>query len=132
MEVFERSKVSYWETRTINIGDYEKVECGLSISHSIIEPSSGYGNKTIQLREGASTSIDKANVQDINSVSNHLIKVVQAKLNAVEKIVRTQMAGWEGIGFDTEKKLLTREIIKQEDYKGAHKSKFTLSDEDLE
>lgn len=130
MDVLERSKISYWETRTINIGDYEKVECGLSISHSIIEPSGGYGNKKLEIREGA--SIDAESVQDINKVSTYLIKVVQKKLDGVEKKVRKQMANWNGINFDTEKKLVIREIIDESEYSGAHKSKFELSDDDLE
>ena len=130
MDVLERSKVSYWETRTINIGDYEKVECGLSISHSVVEPAGGYGNKSISIKENA--SIDAENVQDINKVSNHLIKVVKAKLDVVEKNIRMQMKSWDGIAFDTEKKLLQRGIIKDSEYSGAHKSKFEISDEDLE
>lgn len=130
MDVLERSKVSYWETRTINIGDYEKVECGLSISHSVIEPSGGYGNKQISIKEAA--SIDAEDVQDINKVANHLIKVVKAKLDAVEKNIRMQMRTWEGISFDTEKKLVQRDIIKMSEYSGSHKKKFEISDEDLE
>lgn len=131
MDVLERSKVSYWETRTINVGNFEKTECGLSISHSIIEPAGGYGNKKIKISEGASTSIDGSDVQDINKVSNHLIQVVQKKLNTIEKKVRMQVAEWEGIDYDTEKKLLVKGLIEEDEYTGAYKKRFEIDEDDL-
>lgn len=130
MDAIEQSKVSFWETRTINIGDYEKVENGLSISHTIIKPVSGHGNKKIEIREAA--SIDTSSLQDINLVTNSLINLVNKKLDAREKVIRKQTAGWEGIGFDTEKKLVARGIINEKDYSGAHADKFKLTDKDLE
>lgn len=130
MEVTEKSKISYWETRTINIGDYEKVEGGLSVSHTIIVPKSGYGNKKAEISEGA--SIDTSDLQNINLVTNSLISLVGKKLDAREKHIRMQTATWEGIGFDTEKKLVARGIISEKEYSGKHNDKFKITDADLE
>lgn len=128
MESLERQKVSYWETRRINIGNYEHRECGLSVSHSVIEPNSGYGNKQIEIRETA--SVTSSDVSNVGKAVAFVTQVVQKKLDAREKVIRQQTARWEGLDFDTEKKLVAMGIIEEKDYTGKFKERMMVEHDD--
>lgn len=130
-DVIENGRVSYWESRKVNIGDYEGNDFGLTISHTIIKPKSGYGDTKIEISASEDVSVN-GDIKELNERANTVIKMVRKKLDSIEKKIRTQTMNWEGVSFDTEKKLVVREIIEKSEYTGSHKKKFMITDEDLE
>lgn len=123
------NRVTYYETRTVNIGDYESVQFGLSISYSVTQPE--IGDKTVRLSDSASKELNDKTLKEINKTAQHLQKIVQTRLDANEKIVRQQIAGWNGVSYDAEKKLMKRNIITKEEYVGKHDKRMEIDDEDL-
>jgi hypothetical protein len=123
-------KINYWESRTINIGNYEKIDFGSSVSLTVNVPKSGYGDKTVTISESA--SITKKDAKNLAETSKMLEAIVKTRLNTNEKKIRQKTKDWEGIGFNTEKKLLALGIINDEEYTGSFDRRHELSDSDLE
>jgi len=78
----DRDKISYWEERTINIGNYENVKCGLTYSTTIKDIN--MVDKTISISE-----LDSISFEDENSNYRESLKRVQ---NRVKKVLDAREA----------------------------------------
>ncbi len=119
--------VSYFEKRTVNIGDYESVEFCLTIS-GVSVVNKNFGNKTVTMTAGQKAKVNEGD--DMNKVIEDTVKKVKTTLNQIENKVRTQVAGWAGMNFDTEGKGVSRGVIKKEDYKGHFGKRMNLGEDD--
>jgi hypothetical protein len=124
----KKPTVTYFEKRSVNIGDYENIEFCLTLQGVQVK-SKGFGNKTAEISAAENAPIlDEAQV---DMTIQTVVTKVQSKLNSIEKKVRMQVADWQGIGFDTEAKAVKRKLIKQEDYSNKYGDRFELDkDED--
>jgi hypothetical protein len=115
-----RLSITVSEKRSVDIGDYEKVENFVSIGVERVVA----GNKIIDINAQAATQIDvdAAGFRDTTTaILKKLDGIVKENLDKKEKRVRLLTAGCEGISFDSEKKAIQRKIV-PEDYK--YKNKF--------
>ena len=84
----ESNRLTYWESRSINIGHYEKVECGLSYTE-IVEPINKVDKKvTIQASEKIPTSPDS---KEFAKSAKRVVGRVKKVLDAREREIRLGM-----------------------------------------
>lgn len=119
----KKPTVTYFEKRSINIGDYENVEFCLTLQGVQVK-SSGFANKKVEI-----SAAENAPVMDeaaVDETITQVVRKVQTRLNGLEKKVRMQVADWQGMSFDTEAKAVKRKLIKEEDYSNKFGDRFEL------
>jgi len=87
----ENAKISYWESRTINIGHYEKREFGLSFS--LLETKINEKEKTVTVSHSESI---KANLKNCTETASLIMNRVNSVLNKKEALLRECVALLEG------------------------------------
>jgi hypothetical protein len=97
-------RVSYSETRTINIGNFEKIETffNYSFNFSYVDMV----NRTLQISHGEEISLDKEAISSEEEFKENALQVVgrvKRVLDAREKQIRVKTA--EFVDFHTLKKL---------------------------
>lgn len=118
----KKPTVTYFEKRSINIGDYENVEFCLTLQG--VQVKSKGVNRSVEL-----SAAENAPVMDeaaVDETITQVVRKVQSRLNGLEKKVRMQVADWQGIGFDTEAKAVKRKLLKQEEYSNKFGDRFEL------
>lgn len=121
--------VTYFEKRSINIGDYENVEFCLTLSGVDLK-SKPFGNNSVEVSASDKASVTDDSEEAVDEAIKQVIKKVQSHLNALEKKVRTQVSDWQGMGFDTEAKAVKRKVLKEEAYTGSYAKRMYVEDED--
>ena len=121
----KKPTVSYFEKRTVNIGNYESVDFCLTISGVSVE-TKGFGNKSVSISAGEKQVVENT----IEETALALIKKVQKISNAIECKIRLQTADWAGIGFDTESKAVIRKVVpKDYEFENHFGKRMNLEDE---
>lgn len=118
------NKITVWGSRTVNIGDYEKDELGVSISMDVATMFND--DKTVTVTRTASRETVLAQVTE---TINELHKEVQTYLNNTEKKIRKRLRKYDGMNFDTERKGVMRGVIPKDEYSGDFKKRHRI-DED--
>lgn len=89
------NKVSYWEERTINIGNYESRKLGLSFSHTIYNIN--FLDQKVAFSEHASEELPMGGtVGAMGEVADKLISEVNKKLDVREKQIRRVIDMFDG------------------------------------
>jgi hypothetical protein len=82
-------KIAYSESRTINIGNYEKVEAFFSYSKKIVKYN--LVDKTIEIQHSESMTIDDEN-NNFRENANAVVSKVKKVLDFREKQIRDALA----------------------------------------
>lgn len=86
-ERVEPNSITYWEERTINIGDYESRKIGLSLSTKVIDIN--VIDKKLVI--SSSDSIKFYKKSDMDSAINEAVSTVKNVLDENEKKIRTEV-----------------------------------------
>jgi len=103
--------VTYWESRQINIGDYENISFGATYGLKIIEINRR--DKKVEISSAQSAAVYQSiTIEDAFSVA---VEKVHGILNAREKEIRLMSQINGGTAFNTAQKGIDFNIIKPED-----------------
>lgn len=84
----DKNRLTYWESRAINIGHYEKVECGLSYTE-IVEPINNVDKKVI-IKASEKVPVPPSN-QEFAKSAKRVIGRVKKVLDKREQEIRLGM-----------------------------------------
>ena len=85
-ENFNLDKITYSESRTINMGDYESTQCFFSFS-TIVKDRLG-GKKSLTIREKSSEQVTNSDVGTFTKTAKRCMKRVKDVLDEQELILR--------------------------------------------
>lgn len=99
----KRGMITYWETRKINIGDYEGIEAGLSYCDSVTEINNK--EKSVSISDRESAMVTK---EEFDEAAKRVMGRVKRKLDQREAEIRTLTADYTD--FDTEGKMEAQQL----------------------
>jgi hypothetical protein len=85
-EDFNHDRLTYSESRTINMGDYESTQCFFSFSTTYKERIGG--KTSVTLRESATSKLMKTSPENFTKVAKKLVRRVREVLDEQELIIR--------------------------------------------
>lgn len=86
VEDFNNDRLTYSESRTINMGDYESTQSFFSFSTSI--SSRIGGKKSAKIQESATSDLMRKTPEAFNKTAKRLVKKVKHVLDEQELIIR--------------------------------------------
>lgn len=85
-ENFSEDRLTYSESRTINMGDYESTQCFFSFSTTYKERIGG--KKSVTIKETATSKLMRTSPENFNTVAKKLVRRVREVLDEQELILR--------------------------------------------
>lgn len=112
-EDFNHDRLTYSESRTINMGDYESTQCFFSFSTTVKERYGG--KKSVAIKESASVELSKltkTKPEDFTKIAKRLVRRVRTVLDEQELQLRT-VACQEGFNEEEENEKKRHYLVKK-------------------